>query len=495
MRTLRFYLLLLLCGFSPFLSLQAADTTLVLKTVIRGKLSPKSVVHNGKGLFFAQNMMYNHSITVYDSDYKLVNTIPDKVDLSRYGFKEYSGSYRGAPVECAFSHDGQYAWVSNYQMEGEGFTNPGCDDCSGNTYDESFVYKINTRTFAIEKVIRTGSVPKYLAVSPDDRYLLVSNWSSANLSIIDLHTEKEIKRVPAGRFPRGIAIDSRSRYAYIALMGDSRILRLDLHDFTVSSLLSVGRAPRHLCLDTRDSLLYVSLNQENKLAQVNLHTLEIRKIEAGGTPRSMVLSNDNQFLYTVNYHSGTVSKIRLPEFRLVETVKTSSRPIGITFAAHSGEIWVACYSGDLMVFEDNYYRERFFAGSIRILQQKFQEMADVWSRHLSLWEKTLTLSGQGYTEPRVQKPVEEQNIFTEKTEIPSASDRFYVVTGSFRERQNAEKQAQDLSKKGYKSEVIENQNSSFYYAVAGAFTHKEEALSLSAALKTLYSDNWVWEKK
>ena len=41
---------------------------LKLRETIAGAISPKSVVASGTGLFFAQNMMYQHTVTVYDRD-------------------------------------------------------------------------------------------------------------------------------------------------------------------------------------------------------------------------------------------------------------------------------------------------------------------------------------------------------------------------------------------------------------------------------------------
>jgi peptidoglycan hydrolase-like protein with peptidoglycan-binding domain len=98
---------------------------MTLKKIIYGNISPKSIVYSGSGLFFAQNMMYRHTITVYDRNFKLVKTIPDTVNLSKFGFSTFKGNYQGSPVEAAFSTDGKYAYVSNYQMYGSGFRNPG----------------------------------------------------------------------------------------------------------------------------------------------------------------------------------------------------------------------------------------------------------------------------------------------------------------------------------------------------------------------------------
>ena len=56
-------------------------------------------------------MIYRHSITVYDQSYRLVKTIPDAVDLRRYGFRGYpAGLVRGGPVEAAFSPDHRHAY-------------------------------------------------------------------------------------------------------------------------------------------------------------------------------------------------------------------------------------------------------------------------------------------------------------------------------------------------------------------------------------------------
>jgi DNA-binding beta-propeller fold protein YncE len=123
-------------------------------TTIGGAITPKSVVASGTGLVFAQNMMYSHSVTVYDQDGLLVETIPDAVDLSALGIAGHAGMVQGAPVEAAFSSDGAHAYVANYSMYGAGFGPEGSDDCSpASGYDNSFVYRIDTESLAIDAAI------------------------------------------------------------------------------------------------------------------------------------------------------------------------------------------------------------------------------------------------------------------------------------------------------------------------------------------------------
>ena len=204
-----------------------------LAKTIDGTISPKSVVASGSGHLVAQNMMYRHSITVYDRSYRLVKTISDRVDLEALGGPAAGGPVRGAPVEAAFSPDARYAYVSNYSMYGPGYTREGSDRCSpGSAIDPSFVYRLDMRRLAVDRVGQVGQVPKYVAATPDGRLVLVTNWCSYDLSVLSPRTLKELRRVRLGPYPRGIAVDPRSRTAYVAVMGSTRIAVVDLRRFT-----------------------------------------------------------------------------------------------------------------------------------------------------------------------------------------------------------------------------------------------------------------------
>lgn len=330
------------------------DREMKLVKTISGKISPKSIVYSGDGLFFAQNMMYSHTVTVYDRNFNLVKTIPDTIKLANYGFSKFKGNYQGAPVEAAFSTDGKYAYVSNYQMYGAGFDNPGSDRCSpGGKHDESFMYRINTQTLKIDKVIEVGAVPKFNAVSPDNRLILASNWCSWDLSVIDANKNREIERVKLGAYPRGIAVTPDSKIAYVAVMGSSNIARVSLQNYSVKWLRNIGNAPRHLTIDPNGKYLYATLNGEGNVAKIDIGTGKVvDKVTTGEAPRSMTISDDGKHIYVVNYFSNTVSKVRTSDMKVRDTVRVNSSPIGITYDPQTDRVWVACYSGSIMVFQD-----------------------------------------------------------------------------------------------------------------------------------------------
>ncbi|MCY7298996.1 MAG: YncE family protein [Ilumatobacteraceae bacterium] len=316
-------------------------------------LQPKSIVSSETGLFFAQNMMYRHNMMVFDRAGNTVTLIPDNVDLAAYGIAG-GVEAQGSPVEAVFTPDSSYVYVSNYKMYGDGFDPSASDDCDRGDWDDSYVYKINTTTFQIEKVIATGSVPKFMAITPDGSRLLVSNWCGFDVSVIDLATDTEITRIDVGRHPRGIAITQDSRFAYVTIMGENKILKLDLSgNYIVSSVGDAGRTPRHLQLSPDDRFLYVSNNHENLIRKIDLNTnSEAGTAATGVEPRTMAISDDGESLYVVNYEDVTISKVRTSDMEILQTEQSGYHPVGVTYDKATRQVWVANYAGSLHVFVD-----------------------------------------------------------------------------------------------------------------------------------------------
>ncbi len=327
---------------------------LKLRKVIGGNISPKSVVASGAGYVIAQNMMYRHSVTVYDArSTKLVKTISDAVNLRRLGYPEYRGTVRGAPVEAAFSPDGRYAYVSNYSMYGAGFGPEGDDDCTPSSgYDRSFVYRIDMQRLKIDEAYKVGAVPKVVAVTPDHRYVLVSNWCTWDLSVISTKRSREVKRVRIGAYPRGIAISPGGNAAYVAVMGGNELVRVDLKNWTTSRY-PVGAGPRAAEFHPSDRYIFVSLNAEGRVAKLDLTTGTVRaRVATGSAPRSLALAADGRALYVVNYESGTVTKLRTSDLKALQTIDACYHPIGITYDKATRRVWIACYTGTIRVYDD-----------------------------------------------------------------------------------------------------------------------------------------------
>ena len=90
------------------------------------------------------------------------------------------------PMSVRLSPDGRWLYVSN----GRGGT----------------VSVIDPHSYAIVGSIPVGTRPWGIAFSPDGKYLFTANGPSDDLSVVDLKTNQEIKRVKAGKSPWSVAV-------------------------------------------------------------------------------------------------------------------------------------------------------------------------------------------------------------------------------------------------------------------------------------------------
>ncbi len=324
--------------------------------VIRGNISPKSVVATGTGLFFAQNMMYRHTMTVYNRKGELVKTISDRVNLSRFGFDRWPSRVNGAPVEAAVAPDHKHIYVSQYSMYGPGFNHPGWDTgWVDDTIDRSFVYEISLSTFRKTRVFRVGPVPKAVGVSPDGRWLLAANWTNRDVSLVDLRKGRQIKRIVVGGNPRGIAFAPDSSKVYLSAESGQRVL---VYTFATGKLRTLipylNGEPRHLVIDPTGRYLYASLNTGGQVVKIDIRAKRVvDRVTTGRNPRTIVLAPDGRSLYVVNYESQTLVKVRTRDMVVLQRLVTKGvHPIGVDYDAATRTVWVSCYRGTIERFAD-----------------------------------------------------------------------------------------------------------------------------------------------
>jgi YVTN family beta-propeller protein len=325
-----------------------------LVKTITGNISPKSVRSSGSGLVSAHNMMYRHSVTIYDANtFELVSTVPDSVQLSKYGYSKYSSIYKGSPVEGAYSPDGKYLYVTNYAMYGKGFNREGHDICSpASGYDTSFLYRVNLAKYEIDNVYPVGSVPKVVEVTPDNKFVLVSNWCSYDLTVISIASQKVVKTIKIGRYPRGIAVSNDSKFAYVAEMGGNQIHVINLEDFS-KTYIPIGSNPRAIVLSPDNSMMYVTMNLSGKVASWDLINNKAGKsVKTGKAARSLAISSDGTALFVVNFVSNTISKVRTSDMKVFQSIKACNEPIGITYDSPTSRTWVACYGGAIKIYDN-----------------------------------------------------------------------------------------------------------------------------------------------
>ena len=216
----------------------------------------------------------------------------------------------------------------------------------------SFVYRIRLDTLRIDRAYRVGAGAEGRGDTRDGRYVLVSNWCSYDLSVISTRQGRQVRRIPIGAYPRGIAVSPTKDAAYVAEMGGTDVVRVDLRTGR-RGRLRIGAGPRALVVGPAGRFLFATLNAEGRVARLDLRTGRRREgRDRAAAPRSLAIAPDGRALYVVNYESGTVSKVRASDMRVLQSLPRLPPPDRHHLRAGHRRVWVACYGGSIAVYDD-----------------------------------------------------------------------------------------------------------------------------------------------
>lgn len=348
-----------------------------LLTAARGT---KSVLFNSTGSkLYAMNL---EGLSVYEFDQ------PTRKIRREFKFKATKGtgwdyvndkpipSYEEKPVEACLSNDDKILWVSLHNAEGivpikiDSSSNmPGDDtttDIQGETTRKKIILRYPGRSqkdsFYVP-LIKTGKTPKIISRTIDSKYLLVSNWHSYSVSVLEINKDeypfgKVISTIPVSSIPRGIAVDDKHNRSYVTIMGGATISVINNTAWMKVEDIPVASNPRHIVIDSAGRL-YVSYNRLARIACINgLTGKTLFTAPTHAQPRTIILSKNQKFLFVTCYNSDylDVFKVNEDHFEKVISLPCKGHPVGVDIFEDDTklEAWVCSYTNGLIrVFSFN----------------------------------------------------------------------------------------------------------------------------------------------
>jgi hypothetical protein len=362
--------------FRPYSSLEFSKVEL-----LKAAPGTKSVLFNTTGsMLYAMNL---EGMSIYEFDQ------PTRKVVREFKFKPTKGtgwdyvkdkpipSYEEKPVEACLSHDDKILWVSLHNAEG--IVPLRIDSINANE-PASTPYKNEPGKQVVKKVtviypgrsqkdsfyvplIKTGKTPKIISKTADNKYLLVSNWHSYNVSVLEMNKDlypfgKVIGTIPVSSIPRGIVVDDKSNRSFVAIMGGATITVINNTVWMKETDINVESNPRHIVMDTSGHL-FVSYNKLAKVACIDAETgKSLFTAPTHAQPRTIILSKNHKFLFVTCYNSDFVEvfKINKANFEKIVSLPCKGHPVGVDIFEDNDklEAWVCSYSnGSISVFSFN----------------------------------------------------------------------------------------------------------------------------------------------
>ena len=341
------------------------------KELLRAAPGTKSVLFNGNGSkLYAMNL---EGMSVYEFDQ------PTRKIIKEFKFKPTKGmgwdyekdkpitSYQEKPVEACLSHNDKLLWVSLHNAEG--VVPIRVDSVKANFSSAknkqskkiTVVYPgISEKDSFYVPLIKTGKTPKIISRTADSKYLLVSNWHSYNVSVLETDTTeypyaKVISTIPVADIPRGIVVDDKNNRSFVAIMGGASIAVINNTAWMKEGDMKVASNPRHIVMDT-SGRIFVSYNKLSKIACIDAESGNtLFTASTAAQPRTIMLSKNYKFLFVTCYSSDTVEvyKINDNSFSKVISLPCKGHPVGVDIFEDDNklEAWVCSYSnGSISVF-------------------------------------------------------------------------------------------------------------------------------------------------
>ena len=206
---------------------------------------------------------------------------------------------------------------------------------------EKVAGRVSFYTFAGERVgqVKVGSFPHEAVLSPDRRFLYVSDngvlWMTEDtqgtntISVVDVVAMKKVATIDLGRFhrPHGLALDPISGHLLATTERPYGLVRVDpatrkiVRDYDVK-----GKSPHMVMLGPGSEWAFVSNSDSGAVAAVQLKTGVVKLIETGGRPQGGVLTRDGKLLFVVTNEGNSIAIIDPHTQQLAGKIATGQGP-------------------------------------------------------------------------------------------------------------------------------------------------------------------------
>jgi YVTN family beta-propeller protein len=107
-------------------------------------------------------------------------------------------------------------------------------------------------------VAKVGANPMGIAITPDNRFILVANGKTASVSVLDAFTLQPLAQVPVGVSPFHIAVRPDGTKAYVTCRSSNSVYVINLQTMATGAIIPVGNNPLGIAVTSSGSHVYVA---------------------------------------------------------------------------------------------------------------------------------------------------------------------------------------------------------------------------------------------
>lgn len=225
--------------------------------------------------------------------------------------------------------------------------------------DRLLMFHLSGGRLSDERTAPTGPQPVHMVSTPDGRYVFVTDFSGAEVTVIDTTTMRDVATLRTPAAPHSIVRSPDGRYAYVACYLGAAVAVIDLAQRKVVGTIALPAQarPYGLAISKDGRYLYASDNFSGRLYTIDaIERKALTSTQVGLRPALEALSPDGRTLYVTNGGSHSLSVVDVKANpaapRVTATVSLDGYPHGVSVTPDGRYIAVAdTVSGDVDIVD------------------------------------------------------------------------------------------------------------------------------------------------
>lgn len=198
--------------------------------------------------------------------------------------------------------------------------------------ESNYVVEFNLITNRIDEEIPCGSLPHSIQINRQKKLMVISNFESDSLTIVDLEDKKNVMQLRVGAYPTKALFTVDGNHILICesnLDADIRgnISIMSLKGFKLLNKVLVGKYPVDMYSNT--SHCFVSNFGDGTVSIVDINCYkEVKKINIGGMPRGIIKMGD--FIYVGDNYNNQLMRVDVKNENK-KVISIGGEPTGMTY--------------------------------------------------------------------------------------------------------------------------------------------------------------------
>lgn len=209
--------------------------------------------------------------------------------------------------------------------------------------------------------IPTGKGPHEVAISPDGKTALVTNYtggvfgSGKSVAVIDVVTARSVGSIDLGQnlSPHGVVWLSDNRRALVTAEGSATLVMIDVVERKVIRTFPTGGKSSHMVAVTPDeTMAFVANMGSGSISAIDLLGDDAPVlIPTGNTPEGIAMTPDGREVWVGNRGQNDISIIDVGSLKTVARLDSDNGPIRVAMASGQRALVTNLGSGTLQVFD------------------------------------------------------------------------------------------------------------------------------------------------